>query len=171
MAEHERFIKKMSAKTAASLRNSLTSMTGKKKDEVKSYRRASIQGSTAPALSEPSVIAVRFEYVTIKGRRRKCHRVFVLAADSGECVKVGWVLNDDMDCCMVCHNLFYDGMISSSGKHHCRACGNLVCSACSDNHVVVCELMTLGAVRVCNQCFFGQEIVYAHANDHLGTMV
>lgn len=80
---------------------------------------------------------------------------------------VGWVLNEDMDCCMICADVY--GMFS--GRHHCRACGNLICGSCSRNSVLVHELQDLGDVRVCNQCYWGQAsvkiLLFALINDKL----
>jgi hypothetical protein len=155
MAEHERFIKKIAARPVVHI----------KKDIVPLKVASRITKSTKYA-NAPCIWSVRYEYCTIEGRKIKCHRVFVIAADSGNYYKLGWIANDDMDRCMVCHCKFYDQL--TSGKHHCRACGNIVCDTCSKGRAVVREISLLGPIRVCNQCYFGQEIVDAHCNDQAG---
>ena len=39
-----------------------------------------------------------------------------------------------------------------SGKHHCRQCGNIICSACSTHRIVIPELGFTEPVRVCDVC-------------------
>lgn len=175
MAEHEHFIKKTASKTVVSVKHIL--VTSGQQRRVDSVRRKSTISSTPPlgrrsdvstaaGRTEPMITSLRFEYCVIRGRKKKIHRVFVCCGDSGSYCRVGWVLNDDVDACMVCHSLFYEALVS--GKHHCRACGNIVCSSCSAGRAIVCEVQALGLVRVCSQCYFGQEAVSAHLNDICG---
>jgi len=50
--------------------------------------------------------------------------------------------------CLLCHHKF--GLLTR--RHHCRLCGGLVCSACS-NHKVTIEKFNYKNARVCNTCF------------------
>eukprot|EP01036_Dinobryon_divergens_P023074 gene23074-31391_t len=69
---------------------------------------------------------------------------------------VGWIVNSEVGYCMVCMVQF--GIFTY--PHHCKACGNLVCQKCSNNKVVIEEVKEIGRpLRVCVQCFFGQEVV------------
>lgn len=72
----------------------------------------------------------------VKERNKNCH-----------IEKVGWVYNILPDC-MACRkpfNMYY-------WKHHCRACGNLICSRCSDHKAMLANVGELGLVRVCGYC-------------------
>ena len=73
---------------------------------------------------------------------------------------VGWILNEDMNYCMICATEFS----FFNGRHHCRACGNIICGTCSPQFIVIHELSQFGKQRVCNQCYWGQEIVYMSNN-------
>lgn len=70
---------------------------------------------------------------------------------------VGWVINSDVDACMICFKKF--GMFLS--PHHCKACGNVVCDSCSKDRLLVYEMNDLGPLRVCSLCNYGQAEVYA----------
>ena len=86
---------------------------------------------------------------------------------------VGWIINSEVSHCMVCMTEF--GMFTYA--HHCKACGNVVCTRnyiiiqfwnltrtvlkvcqkCSNDKVTIHEIREIGrAVRVCVQCFWGQ---------------
>jgi hypothetical protein len=98
---------------------------------------------------------IKVEYANLRGVRKRVFRMYERHGDSFG--GVGWIVNDDIDECMVCGNEFY----FFRRKHHCRSCGNLVCDSCSPHYVVVEELKELGEVRVCVQCYWGQYPVYA----------
>ena len=76
--------------------------------------------------TESHVLAMQTESVFIAGESKDIRRVFVKTKDSGEYFNIGWILTNDVDHCMICNSEF--GMMN--GKHHCRACGNIVCSTC-----------------------------------------
>ena len=88
----------------------------------------------------------------IVGKEQKLRRIFIKTVDSGEYGNVGWMLNEDVNRCTICAKAF--GIFRY--KHHCRACGNIVCNICSKNNVIVDLLVSLGPVRVCDQCCWGQ---------------
>ena len=75
----------------------------------------------------PAVIATQTEAIARCGSCSAAERVFVLAIDSGSYGKVGWILQEHVNSCMICNDPF--GFFLS--KHHCRACGNVICSKCS----------------------------------------
>lgn len=60
---------------------------------------------------------------------------------------VQWVEDDEVDKCMCCSGEF--GLLRR--KHHCRSCGSVVCSSCSDHRCQVPGLQ--GEQRVCNNCW------------------
>ncbi|KAJ1430950.1 hypothetical protein B484DRAFT_305487, partial [Ochromonadaceae sp. CCMP2298] len=53
--------------------------------------------------------------------------------------------------CMVCAAKF--GWYVGRPKHHCRACGLLVCHACSPYNTAVPGLAEFQGSRVCRNCF------------------
>jgi hypothetical protein len=99
---------------------------------------------------------VEEEDIRIAGVQRKVRRLYVKPQHS-DFVGVGWIINEDIPNCMVCGQSF--GMFL--WPHHCRSCGNLVCHPCSSETVPIVELESLGEVRVCNQCYWGQHPVHA----------
>lgn len=70
----------------------------------------------------------------------------------------GWVLPIDVDNCVVCSKGF--GFLTH--KKHCYACGNVVCSSCSDQKAIVESIESIGPQRVCTLCHWGQEVVTPH---------
>jgi FYVE zinc finger len=58
-----------------------------------------------------------------------------------------WVPNERFDSCQICTKLF--GIFRR--KHHCRACGVLVCTACSPDKEYVSGYKDT-RVRVCRHC-------------------
>ncbi|RYG64105.1 hypothetical protein EON64_14665 [archaeon] len=108
-------------------------------------------------------VLVKKEHIRLRGLERTIRRLYVcdpLTQEPG----VGWVIDIDVDGCMICAEYF--GL--TKWPHHCRCCGNLVCHPCSPEEVEVIELEKLGPVRVCVQCYYGQYPV--HANFHLETL-
>ena len=65
--------------------------------------------------------------------------------------KIGWVVDWDINNCMVCSAAF--GWWLGRPKHHCRACGILVCHACSPYITTVPGINEFGGSRVCINCF------------------
>lgn len=83
-------------------------------------------------------------------RGSQIRRCFVSTVDSGALADVGWVINDsDIRICLICQVTF--GMLH--WKHHCRACGNLICQNCSKYTSYIKTVEPLGAVKVCSECF------------------
>lgn len=111
---------------------------------------------------DTSTVFYRDEKIIINGEERTVRRLFVQKDGStdGSRTVVGWVINEDINECMICAIPF--GMFRY--RHHCRSCGNLVCYTCSPNEVVLHELRELGPVRVCVQCYWGQDPVYVAYN-------
>eukprot|EP01084_Bolivina_argentea_P053755 98636_1 len=55
-----------------------------------------------------------------------------------------WMKDSDVSACTICQNQFIKHLFSS-GKHHCRKCGKIVCKSCSTSRVQ--------SYRVCDACF------------------
>ncbi|ANQ10383.1 zinc finger protein [Plasmodium coatneyi] len=60
-----------------------------------------------------------------------------------------WVPDEEVTNCYSCNALFNVRV----RKHHCRACGNVFCSNCSDNKIKISEYSYAEKVRVCDRCF------------------
>jgi hypothetical protein len=89
------------------------------------------------------------------GQQRNIKRLYVRRPNEKH-VGVGWVINEDIDFCMICSKQFGFFLY----RHHCRSCGNLVCDPCSPFNLVLQELSDTGEPgpqRVCVQCYWGQE--------------
>jgi len=96
------------------------------------------------------------EVAYILGRKRWVRRLYCRLKDKAFC-GVGWIINEDVSNCMICAAGFGYTLF----RHHCRGCGNLICNTCSPDRAVIFELQELGEQRVCIQCYWGQEYVYA----------
>jgi hypothetical protein len=108
------------------------------------------------------VTDIRRDSLLLHGERRDFHRLFLCARDSGSYSNVGWVFSRDIKHCMVCGGEFL------LMKHHCRACGNVVCGHCSSNTEPVDCIEEIGPVRVCDLCCYGQSPVTATFNTEAG---
>ncbi|SOV83592.1 FYVE and coiled-coil domain-containing protein [Plasmodium sp. gorilla clade G3] len=60
-----------------------------------------------------------------------------------------WVPDEEVTNCYSC-NVVFNVRVR---KHHCRACGNVFCSNCSDNKIKISEYSYAEKVRVCDRCF------------------
>ena len=121
------------------------------------------------AFLENYILDVREEEGIVHGKKPRYHRVFVHCHDSGEYAHVGWVLTDDVEFCMSCMKEFTGFFYHA--KHHCRACGNVICDVCSEQTEIVDLIEALGPQRVCMQCCYGQSPVNATINIILGNTV
>ena len=65
--------------------------------------------------------------------------------------KIDWVPDADRSECALCRKPF-SGLFKT-GKHHCRACGDIYCAACSDYKKPLPRLGLCEPVRVCATCF------------------
>jgi len=71
------------------------------------------------------------------------------AVDDSETRPTLWVPDHAASSCMGCHTQFWFGR----RKHHCRSCGRLFCSECSEQSVPIPAEQLYQPVRVCDQCF------------------
>lgn len=99
-----------------------------------------------------NLIDIRECEVRLGDHRFVMLRCFVNAKDSGVFVNVGWVINDNMDQCLLCRSFF--GFFNR--KHHCRACGTLVCRSCSPHNAHIITMEQYGMMKVCKECYRGQ---------------
>ncbi len=68
-----------------------------------------------------------------------------------EIYRVGWVYDFDVSYCMVCIAEF--GWFGR--RHHCRACGYVVCGSCSPYRAKIAGLPEEVESRVCRNCYTG----------------
>ena len=61
-----------------------------------------------------------------------------------------WLADHVVNNCQECRKQF--GRLQFTRKHHCRMCGRIVCSACSDSKRPIPKLGINEAVRVCRLC-------------------
>jgi len=71
------------------------------------------------------------------------------AVDEGETRPTLWVPDHAASACMGCHTQFWFGR----RKHHCRSCGRLFCSECSERSVPIPAEQLYTPVRVCDACY------------------
>lgn len=90
------------------------------------------------------------------------HRVYLPHDSKRPYTDVGWVLTEDVTFCMLCRTQLSD-------RHHCHACGNIMCGECNIEMAVIAELIKAGELHVCSMCYYGQEIVYAIPNRPIKT--
>jgi len=157
MSQHIKFIRKATSLPVYRLKNDIHSYV----EGLQNNENESTKLSTFAAIT-----GLRAETLNIAGVSKIYRRVYVLCPDSGTYFHVGWILNCDAENCMVCGTGF-----RSSSKHHCRACGNVVCDKCSKHRAVVSPLDHLGPLRVCNLCCFGQSPVDSIANIRAGRSI
>ena len=71
-----------------------------------------------------------------------------------------WAKFSSTQTCTCCKSEFTWASTSSSeaqeakDKHHCRACGSLVCHPCSSNRVALSDLGLESPARVCDGCYY-----------------
>ncbi|XP_023340407.1 myotubularin-related protein 4 [Eurytemora carolleeae] len=71
------------------------------------------------------------------------------AIDEGETRPTLWVPDHAASACMGCSTQFWFGR----RKHHCRSCGRLFCSECSEQSVPIPAEQLYQPVRVCDTCY------------------
>lgn len=90
-------------------------------------------------------IVIKNERIQINQEEITIRRVYILYG----LYRVGWVLDSDINYCMECQNEF----TFFNRKHHCRACGNVICSTCSPYKANLPTLDEINGSRVCINCF------------------
>lgn len=90
--------------------------------------------SSLVAMRDCYITALQDETAIINGNRQIIRRVFVQTPDTPDPISApvaGWVLVCDVFHCMICAREF--GLFLY--RYTCVACGNVVCSYCSDSKV------------------------------------
>jgi hypothetical protein len=101
---------------------------------------------------DDEIIVIRKEKINEGGQLKYIRRVFVKQPQTKEYSNVGWVVDGDVDACMLCATYFS----FFNGRHHCRICGDMACRDCSTGEIVMSEFQNYGPVRACDQCYYGQ---------------
>ncbi|XP_064099234.1 myotubularin-related protein 4-like isoform X3 [Macrobrachium nipponense] len=71
------------------------------------------------------------------------------AVEEGEARPTLWVPDHAVDACTGCSTQFWIGR----RKHHCRSCGKIFCSECSEHSIPIPREQLYQPVRVCGTCF------------------
>lgn len=102
------------------------------------------------AIVEAYIISKLTTEETVLDRKSlTAYRVYVTSTGGGDYCKVGWVLMDNIPACMICQTAF--GLLTA-GKHHCLACGDVICAKCSPNKAIIEELRSEEMHRICSTC-------------------
>lgn len=105
------------------------------------------------------VTSILSDKARINGNVYKIYRLFVRTHDSSELANVGWILEDNVQICLLCGGNFSQNGLPPK-KFHCYACGNLVCENC----ITAGQLEVLNHnetfVNTCCQCNFGQVCTF-----------
>lgn len=79
-----------------------------------------------------------------------------------------WVQNEKQANCSLCETVFSLWM----RKHHCRYCGSIVCSSCSQNRRILANISEKHMQRICDSCVpridsileTGQSVISKHSH-------
>ena len=99
-------------------------------------------------VTDPIVIDIRESTMTLDHSPVVVRRVFLRTDDSKSLSTVGWVVKHNVKNCLDCLKKF----TKLAWRHHCRACGIMVCAECSTRVSYVEGFEHLGRMRVCNSC-------------------
>ena len=113
----------------------------------------------------PPVTVLAFAHNLSVNSATSASSVFIMPANPPS--REEWIKDDDVDVCMVC-NVVKFGLLNR--RHHCRRCGRVVCSGCSQRTTLIENVSR----RTCDDCFKQLELrridqeAQARFNDELG---
>lgn len=113
-----------------------------------------VDGSTVAGILQSSDRSLLSAEVSARERMRigdkefQFRRVYVTQDHP---YKIGWVVDFDISFCMICRSDF--SWFRGRAKHHCRACGLLVCYECSPFTAEIRHIEEKDGSRVCKNCF------------------
>jgi hypothetical protein len=132
MSAHQHYIKNAVKKDLPALRKHLDAcLKARKDDEI-----------------EPVYLDIRQKTEICDHTPTLIHRIYVQTDDASALSSVGWVVNDGLNFCLDCLKEFS----FFNRRHHCRACGVMVCHECCARLALIRGFEDLGEQRVCNQC-------------------
>jgi hypothetical protein len=113
--------------------------------------RAMIQrrGSLQEAFVVSRITKEIFYTDKLRTRSTSLYRVYLVSTSGGEYCAVGWIISESASHCMRCLSTF--GFLLS--RHHCVACGDIICTKCSPKKAIIAELRSDIEHRVCEECF------------------
>lgn len=112
------------------------------------------------------ITSLRRDHATVADEMVNITRVFVLTEDSTSYAGVGWVVSSEVRNCMRCTATF--GIFNP--RHHCRACGDVVCSLCLPHRAQVVDIMEMGPLKVCTNCCDGLKVRF-YKSSLVGTLM
>jgi hypothetical protein len=99
-----------------------------------------------------NIVIMKTKFI-LRGYGGKVRRAYAKCPNASEYRYVGWVFDDDVQSCMIC-GVDFSFLVR---RHHCRVCGDIICSSCSTGTVRIKELPDFDRVRACDSCYIGQE--------------
>ena len=93
---------------------------------------------------------VRKEIIIINNDEIEIFRLYIEIIGSKSYKHVGWVVNESLHQCMICHN----DLNILQRKHHCRICGNIICHqrTCMNKNCYVKDMTEVGIQIICKLC-------------------
>jgi hypothetical protein len=131
MTAHHHYIRNAAAKALATLRADLDASIAGRGDSL-----------------GPTTLDVREMKMSFDNKPTLVRRIYLETTDSSSLASVGWVTNESMPHCMECSKLFS----FFTRRHHCRACGAMLCSECLRSSACLKDFPELGVQRVCSRC-------------------
>lgn len=131
MSAHMHYIKNAVLKSSEVLKHNLEMSNADGEDEQD------------PITTDLRELIINFDHTPTMVRR-----VYLQTSDSSSLTSVGWVINENIGFCMSCLKSF----TLFNRRHHCRACGLLLCSECTPTSSLLQEFEDLGVQRVCGKC-------------------
>lgn len=132
MSAHLHYMKNAVLKSAATLKHDLDASNAAGEDDG----------------LDPTTVDLRELLMNFDHTPTMVRRVYLQTADSSSLTSVGWVINENMNFCLSCMKSF----TFFNRRHHCRACGLLVCAECSPTQPLLKDFHDLGGQRVCGKC-------------------
>jgi hypothetical protein len=131
MTAHQHYIKNAVAKALSTLRADLDASIAGRGDSL-----------------GPTTLDIREMKMLFDHNPTLVRRVYLETTDSSSLAFVGWVTNESMSHCMECLKSF--SLLTR--RHHCRACGAMLCSECCRSATCLKDFPELGVQRVCSRC-------------------
>lgn len=112
-------------------------------------RKRSVSKSSLASLP-PNVVIIDLKENKIQLSQRNTisiYRCFIRTNESDILNSIGWIVNESCNHCLVCIKKFS----FLRRKHHCRRCGNIICSDCKRKERLPL-LEEFGELVVCKTC-------------------
>eukprot|EP00455_Lapot_gusevi_P023616 TRINITY_DN2450_c0_g1_i3.p1 TRINITY_DN2450_c0_g1~~TRINITY_DN2450_c0_g1_i3.p1 ORF type:complete len:211 (-),score=54.32 TRINITY_DN2450_c0_g1_i3:103-735(-) len=101
-------------------------------------------------LGQPEVATELNEFKVVESLKGKGIRALSCGAGhTAVLVARSWVQDSEANECMACANAFS----FLNRRHHCRNCGGIFCSGCSNKKIAILKYGLVEPVRVCTGCY------------------